>query len=347
MKKEIHNNDLARYNVQMAFGGLKKEGQIKLMNSNITIVGAGALGCATANNLARSGVGEITIIDRDYVELENLQRQTLFDEKDAEKKLPKALAVKEKIKKINSAINIEALVCDLNSKNVENLFKGTMLVLDATDNFYTRFLINDACIKLNIPWIYAAVVASFGITMNIIPGDTACFSCLVPELPAPGEAPTCQTAGVLNTIVEIIASFQSTEAVKLLAGKKHLLRKSLLFLDVWENYFSQTEISKDKNCPTCAKRKFQFLEGKKDQNLWTLCGRNAVQIIPPSKIKISLKNLANELKKISRTELVGNSIIHFNVDKYFISIFSDGRAIIKGAESKEEAKSIYSRYIGT
>lgn len=346
MKRKTIDDKLTRYKTQMLFDGIKETGQRKLLDSSVVIVGAGALGGNLASLLARAGIGKIKIIDRDYVEIENLQRQLLFDEEDAARKLPKAVVVEKKLKRINSSIDLNGEICDLNPGNIEKLFKGSRLILDATDNFYTRFLINDACVKLNIPWIYGGVVASFGATINIIPGQTPCFSCILPHLPPPGTGPTCQTAGILNSVPNIIASLQATEAIKLLSGKKDNLRKTLLYLDVWENYFAQIKISKDKNCPTCASKKFLYLEGIKEKTLWTLCGRDAVQIVPPSNARISLKNLAKKLNKICKVNLVEGFVLHFNIDKYLISIFPDGRAIIKGARDKEEAKSVYSKYIG-
>lgn len=337
--------ELERYKRQIAFSEIDKTGQKKLLDSFVVIIGAGALGGVIASNLARAGIGRIKIIDRDYVELENLQRQVLLNEDDAENKVPKAAAVSEKLKKINSQIEITAEVCDVNHRNIERLINGAQVVLDATDNFYTRFLINEACLKNKIPWIYGAVVAGMGLTMNIIPSKTSCFHCILPQLPAPGTGPTCQTVGILNTIVNITASVQSTEAIKLLIGSRKLSQK-LLFIDIWNNVFEKFEYPVDKNCPVCQKKKYELLEGKSETILWAMCGEDAVQVLPPLGRKVSFKDLEANLSKLGQVSLVEDFVLHFEVEDFLISIFSDGRAIIKGTLDKNVAKSLYSKYVG-
>jgi adenylyltransferase/sulfurtransferase len=336
--------DMARYEKHMLLNEIGKEGQKKLLASSVAIIGCGALGSIIANALTRAGVGKIKIIDRDYVELDNLHRQILFDEEDVKKRLPKAIAAVEKLKKINSEIEVEPVIADVNPSNIEEIIKGVDLVLDGVDNMETRFLINDACVKHNIPWIYGAVIATEGMTMNILPGKTACFRCLIQKIPSPGALPTCDTAGVLNTAVNIIASLQATEAIKILAGRE--ARREAIHVDIWKATWTSIKVEKQTDCTTCGKKNFEFLDAKKQANVTVLCGRNAVQINPCTKSKISFEDLHNKLKNVVDEIIYNEYMLRFKVEDYEFIVFEDGRTIIKGIGDVSTAKSLYAKYIG-
>ena len=252
---------LERYSKQILFTGIGEEGQRRLAESRVAVIGMGALGTVIANNLARAGVGYLRLIDRDFVETSNLQRQTLFNEVDVFEHIPKAVAAVEHLKKVNSEIILEPVVCDVNPSNIHQLIKDVDLVLDGTDNYETRFLINDACLQSATPWIYGGVIGSYGITMNIIPGKTPCFRCLINKMPAPGSQPTCSTVGVLNMITGIISGYQTAEAVKYLV-KSPDLRKSVLVVDVWENICENVAIKKNMDCKACVHGEYEFLQNK-------------------------------------------------------------------------------------
>ncbi|HBH86119.1 MAG TPA: hypothetical protein DDY17_00755 [Syntrophaceae bacterium] len=250
-----------RYFKQLLLAEIGEEGQKRLNGSSAVIAGCGGLGTVIANNLVRSGVGRVIIVDRDFIELDNLHRQILFDEDDIRKGLPKAVAAAEKLRRIDSDITIEPVVADLTAGNIEQIIKGADIVLDGTDNFETRFLINEACVKLGIPWIYAGVVATYGMVFSIIPGETPCLQCFIRELPGPDESPTCDTVGVLGTAVNIIASVEVTEGLKILMGRQDSLIRKLIYIDAWQGTWSAYEIKKDdKRCPVCDERQFAFLE---------------------------------------------------------------------------------------
>jgi len=333
-----------RYSRQILVANIGESGQQKLLRSRVLVVGCGALGTVIANNLVRAGIGYIKIVDRDYVELDNLQRQMLFDEEDVEKRMPKALAAADKLRRINSSIEIEAEVKDVTQKNVEELIKDADIVLDATDNLETRLLINDACFKHNISWIYGAVISSCGMTMNIIPGETACFRCLVPYVPAPGSTPTCDTVGVLNAIPSLIASLQSNEAIKILLGDKHV-NQELLVIDLMDNRFEKIPVRKRDDCPLCRDGKFEYLDKKGLSEPIKLCGREMVQITPQKEMEVSLEDLKKKLEKVGDASYMGY-LLKFSVDKYELIIFPDGRAFVKGVSDKETARSLYAKYIG-
>lgn len=333
-----------RYSRQIIFPRIGLEGQKHLSASSVIILGAGALGTVTANNLTRAGIGRIKIVDRDLVELNNLQRQILYDEADVRKRLPKAIAAVEKLKKINSSIKLEAEVLDIQPHNIERLIDGFDLVLDALDNMETRFLVNDACVKKNIPWIYAAVLGSFGMTMNIMPGKTACLTCMIKELPAPGTMPTCDTAGIVNTIPSIIASIQNTEAIKMLIGSGEISTQ-LTYIDIWDQSYNRVIQERKPNCPTCGKKKFEFLKGEKVSHTLTLCGRHAVQISPATETQLSLSNLKQKLEPLG--DVFDNGyLLSFKVTDYELVIFPTGRVIVKGTSDEATARSLYAKYIG-
>jgi adenylyltransferase/sulfurtransferase len=333
------NND--RYCRQIILKNINEEGQEKLAKSNIMIIGCGALGTTIANNLVRSGIGQLKIVDRDIVELNNLQRQNLFNEKDIG--LPKSLVATKKLEKINSDVTIEAIVDDVNHTNIESIIKNSDIVLDGTDNMHIRFLINDACVKQNIPWIYGGAIETYGMTMNIIPKKTPCFRCIIPELPNAGSLPTCDTVGVINSIPTIIASIQSTEAIKILLKKD--VNKDFLMYDIWNHNFQKIKIKKKNDCKCCGKHNFEFLKAKKKETMISLCGRGAIQITPASQMKISLNELAEKLEKLGNVEM-HNVVLRFKLPNYELNIFRNGRVIIIGTNDMNTAKSLYAKYIG-
>ncbi len=330
----------SRYSRQIILEQIGQEGQTILLHSRVVVIGCGALGTNITGNLTRVGIGTLLIIDRDIVELNNLQRQILFDEKDIG--FPKVIAAFEKLKNINTEINIEPVLKDVNNTNIEDLIAESDVVVDATDNFQTRMIINDACVKKKIPWIYAGVIQTHGMTMNILP-EGPCFQCILPSIPAPGSTPTCETAGVLNTIVNIIASIESTEVIKILLKKD--IEKKLVFYDVWHHQFERVEVKKNNGCECCVKKNFKFLETEKREMILELCD-NAIQIFPPTETKINLKKIARQLTKVTHKVSVSDYLLKFQAENKDITVFSDGRAIIKGTGDKGVAKSIYTRYLG-
>lgn len=335
-----------RYKKQIILPDFGEIGQEKLLNSKVAIVGIGALGTVAANNLARVGVGTIKLIDRDYVELSNLQRQMLFDEEDIELGYPKAIAAANKLKKVNSNINILPFVEDLNRENIEGLIKDVDIVIDGTDNFETRFLINEACVKHHIPWVYAGVVGTNGMTMMIIPRETPCFRCMMEEIPPPGSMPTCDTAGILGTVSNLVASLESTEVIKYLMGAKDKLIKKLIYIDAWEGSLKTIDIQKtDDNCPVCDQKVFEFLDSDKRPNIVSLCGQNAVQINRQDKTSVDLKQMAESLKKIGEVKF-NDYMLKLILDDYEFSVFPDGRTIIKGTTDEFKARSLLAKYIG-
>lgn len=336
---------LDRYSRQTLFRPIGKEGQEQLASSSVAIIGCGALGTVLANNLGRAGIGRLVIADRDYIELNNLQRQILFDEDDIARRLPKAVAAAEKLHRVNSTTKIEALVEDINADGIESLVQDVDLVLDATDNFETRYLLNDVCVKFERPWIYSGVIASYGVTMNIVPGDTPCLRCIFPDMPLPGTTATCDTAGVLNGIVGAIAGVASTEALKLLLKSDRLCR-AMFWMDLWENTSERIELPRQPDCPACGQHHYEFLDSLGGTSSTSLCGRNAVQVRGGRKgDKINLSNLAERLQPVGQVSF-NEFLLRFIVDDYELTIFPDARAIIKGTNDEQVARSIYARYIG-
>jgi molybdopterin/thiamine biosynthesis adenylyltransferase len=338
---------LDRYARQTLFAPIGKEGQERLHASTVTIIGCGALGTGLANNLCRAGIGRLVVADRDYIELNNLQRQILYDEDDIARRLPKAIAAAEKLRRANSDVQIEALVEDINAEGIESLVRETDLVLDATDNFETRYLLNDVCIKYQKPWIYSAVIASYGVTMNILPGDTACLRCVFPEMPLPGTTPTCDTAGVLNGIVGVITGLASTEAMKILL-KSEKTSREMVWIDVWENTSERIELPRQPDCPACGQHHYEFLESLAGTAATSLCGRNAVQVRGNAgrrPIKVDFPTLAGHLQAVGQVSF-NQFLLRFAVDGYEFTVFPDARAIIKGTDDEQLARSLYARYIG-
>lgn len=333
-----------RYSRQVLFGPIGAEGQRKLGAAKVVVVGCGATGSILASLLARAGVGIIGIIDRDYVEPSNLQRQTLFDETDAAQSLPKAIAAARKIAAFNSQIVVEPQVADLTPKNIDSLLAGAQLILDGTDNFETRYLINDFAVKNSLPWIYTAAVGSYGITMNILPRKTACLSCIFPE-PPQGRIETCDTAGILNSAVSAVASIAATEALKSLVGAHSEMRRTLLSIDVWQNQHTEISTAKPRSgCQTCGDHEFPHLEGDGRPHI-TMCGRNSVQIHERHR-PINLAEMGERLKPLG-TVRQNEFVLKFWHNSYEMTVFPDGRAIIKGTTDPAVARSLYARYVGT
>ncbi len=334
-----------RYSRQTLFGPIGKEGQERLKASSVTIIGCGALGTALANNLCRAGIGRLVIADRDYIELNNLQRQILFDEDDIARHLPKAIAAAEKLRRINSDAIIEPLVEDVNADGIESLVQHSDLVLDATDNFETRYLLNDVCIKYQRPWIYSGVIASYGVTMNIVPGDTPCLRCVFPEMPLPGTTPTCDTTGVLNGIVSVITGIASTEALKILLQSDRMSR-AMFWIDVWENTSERIELPRQPDCPACGSHHYEFLDSLSGTSSTSLCGRNAVQVRSSQRnTSLNFPELAERLRPVGDVSY-NQFLLRFTVDSYELTVFPDARAIIKGTDDAQVARAIYARYIG-
>ncbi len=333
-----------RYSRQLLFSGIGAEGQRSLAIARVAIVGCGATGSAVASLLSRAGVGTIRIIDRDYVESSNLQRQSLFDESDAAESLPKAIAAARKIAAFNSQIVVDPHVADLTPSNIAALLEGMQLILDGTDNFETRYLINDFAVQQSLPWIYTAAVGSYGVTMNIIPDKTACLACIFPEPPR-GMLETCETAGVLNTAVDWAASVAATEAMKLLAGAEEKLRRTLLSFDLWSNRHGEVNAARSRvGCHACGERKFLHLAGK-DRPQVTLCGRNSVQIHERART-VDLAEMSKRLKPHGAVRH-NDFVLKFWHEPYEMTLFPDGRAIIKGTTDATVARSLYARYVGS
>ncbi len=340
-------SDLSRYARQIIFPDLGQAGQRKLLDATVVLIGCGATGTVIANHLARSGVGHLRIVDRDFIELNNLQRQLLFDEQDMAEGLPKAEAARRKLSRINSEITVEGIVADVTADNVLELLAGADLAMDGADNFETRFLLNDACVKLGLPWVYTGVIASYGMTMTIRPGETACLRCLLGQMPAPGTAPTCDTAGVLAPSVSVVASIAAGEALKLLAGFGELNSGSLLNFDLLDNSLERFEVLRRPDCPTCGQRDFEFLHAQAGTRTATLCGRNAVQISVAGRPAVDLAELAGRLRQSGIAQVTANPyLLRAPIDGLELTVFADARAIIKGTEDEAVARTVYARYVG-
>lgn len=332
-----------RYSRQILFSGIGAEGQEALLRSHAVVVGCGALGSFHAAALARAGVGRLTIIDRDYVEPSNLQRQWLFEEADAAQSLPKAAAAERRIAAINAAVSVRAVVADLTPGNAADLLGAAHLILDGTDNFETRYLLNDFSVCRGIPWIYGAAVAGYGLAMPVIPGRTACLRCIYPEPPG-GAQPTCETAGVLNAIASLVASLQVADALKILCGRAEQVEPRITTADLWYGSVRQIAMpAPDPDCPTCGRRQFPFLEESHRATV-RLCGRNAVQI-HERKRPIDLLQLKARLEPLGEVR-ANEFALRFRTESYEMTIFPDGRAIVKGTSDTGVARSLYARYVG-
>ncbi|MEA3337029.1 MAG: ThiF family adenylyltransferase [Chloroflexota bacterium] len=342
----MSSQDLSRYVRQTIFPELGETGQRKLLESTVVLLGCGATGTVIANHLVRSGIGRLRIIDRDFIELNNLQRQLLFDEQDIAMRLPKAEAARRKLAAVNSDIEIEGIVADVNPDNVVSLLSDATLVMDGCDNFETRFLINDACVKAGIPWIYTGVIAAYGMSMTIRPGETACLRCLMVDMPPPGAAPTCDTAGVLGPSVAVVASISAGEALKLLAGFGQL-NDGLLNFDLLDNSLDQFSVLRRSDCPTCGEGSFEYLDAEHGSRTVTLCGRNAVQISITGNSGLDLEGVARRLRAAGIEKLSVNPyLLHATLDGLEVTLFPDARAIVKGTDDERVARTVYARYVG-
>jgi molybdopterin/thiamine biosynthesis adenylyltransferase len=342
----LHDSLQEKYSRQMLFAGIGEEGQRSLLASSAVIVGCGAIGAAAAGLLVRAGVGRVRILDRDFVEPSNLQRQTLFDEDDARATLPKAVAAQRKLRAINGSVAVEGLVSDLNPHNAEELLTGFDLILDGTDNFETRFLVNDFAVHSAKPWIYAAAVASYGVTMTVRPGFTPCLACLL-ESSANGHGleETCDTVGVLGPIVNLIASLEVAEALKILAGREGSLHNRLISCDVWSGHFQSVRVARNLTCRACSSRDFAYLRGEAQPHM-TLCGRDSVQIHERGRT-LDLGALQERLAATVSDVRHNEFLLCFRVEPYQMTVFADGRAILKGTKDPAVARSLYARYIGS
>ena len=333
-----------RYSRQILFPGIGEKGQEALLASHAVVVGCGALGSFQAAALARAGVGRLTIIDRDYVEPSNLHRQWLFEESDAAESLPKAAAAARRIAAINSAVEVRGIVADLTARNAEELLGGAGVILDGTDNFDARYLVNDFAVSRGIPWIYGAAVGSYGLAMPVIPGHTACLRCVYPDPPA-GVQPTCETAGVLNAIISAVASIQVADALKILCGCASQVQPRITTMDIWYGGIRQIDApARDTDCPTCGRREFSYLAERRRPPV-TLCGRDAVQVHERER-PIDLAELKERLAPLGEVR-ANEFALRFRVEPYEMTIFPDGRVIVKGTSNEGVARSLYARYVGT
>jgi adenylyltransferase/sulfurtransferase len=345
---ELHDPSLARYIRQVRYPGVGAEGQRRLLAARALVCGCGALGSVLANTLARAGVGRLRIVDRDFLELNNLQRQVLYDEQDVAAGLPKAVAAEAKLRTINSQIDIEAIVADVDHTTIGRLLQDVDVIVDGTDNFETRFLLNDAAVKFGIPWVYGGCVGAEGQTMTILPGETACLRCLLQDAPPPGSTATCDTAGILAPIVNVIASLQACEAIKILSGHREAVSRCLQVFELWDNRVRQVgldSLRETGNCPTCRQGDFPWLEGRRGSHTAVLCGRNSVQLSYPDRHAVSLDALAQQLQGIGRVTR-NRFLLRLEVDKFQITVFPDGRAIVAGTDDVTEARTVHARYIG-
>jgi adenylyltransferase/sulfurtransferase len=346
----MNDQPLDRYARQMRYPPIGEVGQRGLAAARVLICGCGALGSAAADTLARAGVGRLRLVDRDFVEITNLQRQVLFDEADAAEGLPKAIAAAAKLRRINSAIEIEPLVADVTAGNILSLCEGVDLIVDGTDNFETRFLLNEAALQAKIPWIYGGAIGATGQSMTILPGQPPCLRCVIPEPPPPGSMPTCDTAGILASAIHVVAGIQACEAIKILSGNRSAVNRGLMVIDLWENRFRQVGLSRlaEQGCATCRGGDFPWLAGRRGSQTAVLCGRNAVQLAAPAGETagaVSLDALAQKLNGVGR--LTRNPyLLRLAIDGYTITLFGDGRAIVAGTDDVAVARSMYAKYVG-
>lgn len=343
-------HDLSRYKKQTLFTELSEDGQKKLLASRVLLCGCGALGSIIAEQLTRAGVGHLRIVDRDFVELSNLQRQQLFDENDVATQQPKAVAAANRLKQINSQVSLEPIVADITHENIRELCDGIHLILDGTDNFETRYLINDVSLELDIPWVNGGCVGSHGQVMPILPGETACLRCLMPEPPDHGSMETCDTAGVIGPAVSLVSSMQTTAAIQILTNSPALQRNKLQVVDIWRSDFRTINLDglrESSNCPACLQGERLWLEGRTGSQTSVLCGRNAVQISPQSQSSISLDNMAEKLAEVGTVQRNPYLMrVSLNDSELNITLFPDGRAIIQGTDDATVARNTYAKYVG-
>jgi molybdopterin-synthase adenylyltransferase len=332
-----------RYSRQTMLQAIGEEGQVKLVNGRVVIIGCGALGSNIAALLVRAGVGHVKIVDRDFIEYHNLQRQVLFDEEDIKAGLPKAVAAERRLKKVNSNVTVEGIVADVNYTNIEGFCTGADVLLDGLDNIETRFLINDVALKLGIPWVYGGAIMTTGMTATIVPGETACFRCFSRSAPAPGTMPTCETVGILGTVPAIIGSLQATEAIKLLVDRRQVNR-DLIIIDAWQGTFDKLKLQRFPDCPAC-QGNYEFLEDRFDIKVTSLCGQSrAIQVVDTGAGRIDLGALAARLPETAQATL-NEYMLSFVAGDHEINVFPDGRAIFKGTIDGQAARDLYMKHV--
>lgn len=341
------SSKLDRYQRQMRFAPLGEEGQHKLTAARVLICGSGALGCSVADMLVRAGVGSVRLVDRDFVDLDNLHRQILFDESDAEQHMPKAVAASKRLAEINSQVQVEPIVADVNAANIRDLVQDVAVIVDGTDNFETRYLLNDIAVEAKIPWVFAGCVGAEGQTFAIVPGQTPCLTCIMSEPPPAEEMPTCESAGVLSPIVNLMASLQATETLKLLSGNAERLNPMMTFVDLWDNRIQTISMAGSRNseCSTCGKREFVWLSGNRGSSATQLCGRNSVQISPTAGGAVDLELLARKLDSVG-TISANPYLLRAQVEEYSLTVFADGRTIVGGTDDPAKARTVHAKYVG-
>jgi molybdopterin/thiamine biosynthesis adenylyltransferase len=342
------SESINRYRRQIRFAPFGEAGQQGLSKARVLIVGCGALGCVSADLLVRAGVGFVRIVDRDFVERDNLHRQVLFNEADAAAQLPKAVAAANRLKSVNSEVVIEPVVADVNANNIRNLAADVEVIIDGTDNFETRYLINDFAVENNLPWVFAGCVGAEGQTMAIVPGKTPCLSCFLPEPPPAASMPTCESAGVFAPIVAVVAAYQAMEAIKLLSGKAEAVNPQLTVFDMWNNHVRSINMQQSRraDCPTCGQRHFPWLTGERGSAVTKLCGRNSVQISSPLGERVDLAVLADKLGLVGSVTK-NPFLVRAAVDEFLITVFADGRAIVGGTEDEATARTVLAKYVGS
>jgi adenylyltransferase/sulfurtransferase len=336
-----------RYSRQLILPGWGRAGQRTLAERTAVVVGCGALGSHIASHLVRAGVGRLVLADRDFVEWHNLPRQALYSEADAGEVVPKAVAAARRLRAINSLVKIEEHVLDVSADTVEQLIAGADVVLDGADNFEVRYLVNEACVKASIPWVYGGVLGTYGLMAAILPGETPCLRCLLGPMPPPGSVPTCETAGVLGTAVAVVAALEATEALKILLGRQEDVLRSLTMVDVWHGDFERAQTQKgSERCPVCDNAEYELLTAERGSMATVLCGRNAVQVSPRPAKDVDLADLAQRLAGVGQIQ-VNAYLLRLDVEGLQLTLFPGGRAIVKGTDDPARARALYARYVGT
>jgi len=344
----MSNQIPSRYDRQARFAPLGEEGQRRLAAGRALVCGCGALGSVVAETLVRAGVGFVRIVDRDFLELNNLQRQVLYDEQDVADGLPKAIAATNKLRRINSEVQIASVVADVTYRNIAELASDMDVIVDGTDNFAVRFLLNDFAVKHGIPWVYGGCIGAEGQTMTILPGETACLACLMTEAPPPGTTPTCDTAGIIGPAVGVVASLESAEALKILSGRRQAVSRQLRIVDLWDNQMRQVDLSRlrdSSDCRVCVRGEYEWLSGKRGDATAVLCGRNSVQISPPPGATVSLEDLAARLAGVGHVQQ-NPFLLRLSIDAYMLTVFPDGRTIVGGTNDVATARTVHARYVG-
>jgi molybdopterin-synthase adenylyltransferase len=330
----------SRYSRQELFAGIGREGQARLGAARVVVVGCGALGSVASEMMVRAGAASVTVIDRDFVEESNLQRQSLFDEADVALGMPKAAAAEAHLRALNSDVTVRGIVTDFVADNADTLLAGADLVLDGTDNFETRFLLNDVCVRAGLPWVYGACVGSYGLALLVRPKVSPCLRCLLEERPAPGSGPTCDTAGV-------VAGIQVAEALKLLSGHTDALLPGLVTVDLWQSQFDVLDLrGRAPWCPACTSGQFDYAVAGPAGGSAVLCGRDAVQVRPGREAQVDLGALAERVGASADVRAVNEHLVRFVVPEGELVVFRDGRAIVKNVRDTAQARSLYAKYVG-